>query len=101
MLILKLEGGPAGAPFAPLGAQCHSSAPGWQGQSGLSQGTVEPWQLMEHPRAPPREDWEKHIYKFSVANQVKLLSISIRRSGAKHKPPAADNPYPGQLFLIT
>ena len=71
---------------------CHSSAAGWQGQSGLSLGTMEPWQLVECPEASTNRDWEKHVYKCSITIHVKWLSVSIRKSGANHKSPAVNSP---------
>jgi len=80
---------------------CHSSAAGWQGQGGLGLGTVGPWQLVVCPQVCTNGDWENHVYKCSVAIHVEGVSISIRRSGANHKAPVVDSPYPGGLFLMT
>lgn len=56
---------------------------------------------MECPEVSTIGDWEKHVYKCSIAIHVKWLSVSVRRSGANHKSPAVNGPYPGKLFLMT
>lgn len=95
VLILQLEGESARIPSTLL------SAAGWQGQSGLSAGTAELWQLVECPEVSTNGDWEKHVYKCSTATHVKWLGVSIRKSGANHKSPAVNSPYPRELFLMT